>query len=88
MIDEEATEGAPLKNPLEEGMPDVRRKMWMLLPAVGIGVSSPFLRGMRWFWRRREGWGREEGEVGGGMKGDWMWEGEARKGDMRFKDES
>lgn len=41
VIDEENTPGAVVKRtPLGEGLPDVKKKMWALLPALGIGVCA------------------------------------------------
>lgn len=37
--DEEAPEMGQAPNPLMEGLPEVAAKMYILLPAVGIGVS-------------------------------------------------
>lgn len=44
--DEEAPEMGQAPNPLMEGLPEVAAKMYILLPAVGIGVSIRMLLSM------------------------------------------
>lgn len=41
--DEEAPEMGQAPNPLMEGLPEVAAKMYILLPAIGVGVSIRML---------------------------------------------